>query len=155
MGPTNYLIDTFAAEIGADTVTFVPKLAGAMWVIPVIEDFTPGPTVVLADSAIATFDGATPKAITAAVRTPSVNPLTGNRQIILPPPAGGFTWTTTGVTNLPQTVYGYALTSDSTSFGSTKLLGTTKLEEPLTLTASGQAIENDDNTITINPAAFS
>lgn len=155
MKPTNALLDYVAAQMGADTVTFVPKLAAAQWIVAIQDDFTPGPTLLLPDSAMADFDGATPKAITAAVRVPSVNPLTGNRQIIMPPPAGGFTFTTTGTTNLPQTIYGYVMSSDSTTIGTGKLIAAVKFETPILLTASGQAFECEDNTLTINPGAIS
>lgn len=154
MKPVNFLLDAFAAALGATTVTFGPSLSEALFWIPIKSDFTPGPTLVLANTDIADFDGSTAKTIASAARTATINPLTGNRQIVLPPPAGGIAWTTTGTTNLPQTIYGVALSISGTDVTDEKLYAATKFEEPVVLTAAGQLFESEDNTITINPGAI-
>lgn len=106
-------------------------------VVPIKAAYTPGPNLALSDLTLSDFDGSTPIAQTVV---PVVNrdPVNGDFFVRVKPPAGGWNWTTTGVTNLPQNVNGYALTDA----GGTTLIGVTDpLTVPPVLTASGQNID--------------
>jgi len=154
MTPTNNLLNKMAAGLGATTVTFSPSLSAQLSFVPIKSDFTPGPTLVLDDTDIADFDGAAFLLDTAGAITPTINPLNGNRQLVIPPPANGIQWEVTGTTNLPQTCYGYVLTSSTITIEGANLLAAVKFEEPFLLTEEGQAFEGEDNKITINPGAI-
>ncbi len=138
--------------LGADTVT----LAAAAWVMPLKKAFTPGSDPEIDDTWIADFDGSTPKACGAATRVPHTDAGTGQVFLSMPPPAGGYLWTTTGVTNLPQTIYGYALSSSSTTVEGGDLLGT-QLQTPNVILSleggAGQSFQADEVRFTlIEPA---
>lgn len=145
MTPVEAVTEAMLAAIGADTVT----LAGACWVIPIKTNFTPDPAPTLVDADIADFTGATPKACGAAARPVLVDPATGNLFLNMPPPAGGFLWTASDAVNLPQTIYGVALSSDSTTVEGADLLGTQLLDAPLTLTGAGETVQLDSVTFTL------
>lgn len=155
MTPVNKLLDMIAAAIGADTVTFAPSLAAASFLCAVKTPFTPGPTTTFVNGTDnADFDGFANKAIAAGVRTAAVDPLVGGRKVILDPPAGGFRWTTTGTTNLPQTIYGVALTLTTNTLTTAKVLGCMLLETPVTLTATGQTFEVPEVSFNLIPGGI-
>jgi len=99
--------------------------------------FTPAPETVIGDLTLADFDGYAPLAVNSATAAVFQDPATGDWLIQLDEPAGGWTWITTGATNLPQTIHGFGLTN---STGAT-LYGSELLDEPVELTASGQGID--------------
>jgi len=132
-------------KLGADTVT----LAAACWLIWIKSPFTPGTVLTLTDADMADFATSTPLAITAATRPVLIDPSTGDQYLRMPPPAGGFNAVVTAGTNLPQTIYGAVISSDSTTVEGGVVFGSTLLEEPELLNATGQAFGIDDQRFTL------
>lgn len=100
--------------------------------------FTPSPTLTWAqfDDILADFDGYTDKVCGSPAVT-GLDPVSGLYQLWAPPPAGGFRWETTGTTNLPETIYGFALgNSDSSTLYASALFDT-----PVVLTDVNQVVE--------------
>ena len=104
----------------------------------VINDFTPDEDLTWADFTLADFDGSAALASPLGAQQFATDPLTGEQMVTMIEPAGGWRWETTGLTNLPQTVYGYILID--TLAAPDELLGITKLDTPIPLTVIGQEI---------------
>lgn len=153
MTPSTTVITALAAAMGATTVTFAPVLAPALWVLPIKTDFTQDPTTSLVNADIANFDGSVGKAIAAGARVPAVDPVSGDLVLNLPAPIGGFVWTTTGVTALPMTVYGVALSDDSATLTG-HYQACQRLDTPVELDASGQIIEIGPQSVRVAQSAF-
>lgn len=134
--------------LAADIPTLAPATANKIALV--IANFVPTETLVVGDLTLADFDGATPIAGATGAQQAGVDPATGEQLVTIKPPAGGYRWETTGVTNLPQTVYGYALLDNA----GTGLLATALLPTPVTLDAVGQEINIGEVTIAINPTPF-
>lgn len=145
MTPTETLVTEMLTMLGADTVT----LAAANFLIPIKTPFTAGPNPILVDADIADFDGSTPLATGAATRPVYSDSATGDLFLSMPPPAGGFIWHTTGVTNLPQTIYGVALSTDSTTVEGADLMGTVAFDTGVVLNAVGQVVQQDEVRFTL------
>lgn len=89
------------------------------------------------DLTFADFDGSTGKPVTVAEDMQvGFDPLTGEQVITINEPVGGWRWEVTGLTNLPQTVYGYALLTNA----SAAVIGVKTLPTPIPLTEVGQEI---------------
>jgi hypothetical protein len=98
----------------------------------VAADFTPSEGLVPGDLTFASFDGSTAKSPTVATDWQvGTDPATNEQLITAPEPAGGWRWEVTGVTNLPQSIYGFALLTAA----SAELLAVEKLAAPVTLIA--------------------
>lgn len=134
MEPSTLFVSAMVAGI-LDMAAFTLATLGK--VVPIKAPYTYTPNLVLADLTLADFDGSTPIAQDAVPST-YTDPLTGDSVIALTAPAGGFQWVTSGVTNLPQTIYGYALTDAA---GTTLVAVTDPLTTPIPLTATGQGID--------------
>jgi len=89
------------------------------------------------DLTFATFDGSTPIACGTGTQPEALDRNSNNAVISIKPPAGGFRFETTGTTDLPQTVFGFALLNDD----STVLLAAESLLEPITLSAINQLVQ--------------
>lgn len=136
MQATQAIIDAMAALLGADTGTLAagtPFVEVALVKAP----FTPGPDLVLADLTLADFDGYAALHAASAATQVFKDPATGENIIQVREPAGGWHWATTGVTNLPQTIHGFALLDPT---GAT-VYGAELLDAPVVLTASGQGVD--------------
>jgi len=129
---TQVLIDRVATLLAADTTTLAQ--VGLVNVHLAKEPFTPGPDLVLGDLVEADFDGYGALAVDSAAAQVFVDPITGDQVIQLDEPAGGWTWETTGVTNLPQTIHGAYLTNSANNV----VYGAELLDEQPELNASGQ-----------------
>lgn len=136
MQPTDLILDRIAELLAEDTTTLAPA-ALACEVHLAMNAFSPGTGTVLADLTEADFDGATEIDAGVGPQQNFIDPTTGRRVIQLLEPAGGWHWITTGVTNLPQTIYGYYVTNN----GGTILYGCALLPAPVLLTGVGQAID--------------
>lgn len=123
-------------ELAADNLPLA-AVAATNDVRLIIADFTPDENLTFADLTFADFDGSTELSAALGDQQTGEDPLTGDQLITMIEPAGGWRWTVTGVTNLPQTVYGYALIDTAAG---TDLLGVAKLPTPIPLTAVGQEI---------------
>ena len=127
----------FTAQINNLVATDTTWLANASpnTVALVIAPFTPAPTLQASDLTLASFTGGDPKSITAGNQTKIFDSTTGRRGILLVEPAGGLNFVCTGLTGLPQTVYGYALLkADGT------LIATALLDTPQTIVAVGNNV---------------
>lgn len=122
--------------LAADATTLAPA-ALANVIALVMNEIAPGEALTFADLVLATFDGSTPIAVGVGTQSTAENPFTGAEVISLKQPVGGFRWETTGVTNLPQTIYGFALLNDAVD----TLLAADLLDAPITLTAVDQLID--------------
>lgn len=135
MLPTKAVRLQLGELLAADDTTLAPAMS-ANKVALVKNAFTPDENAVIGDFDLADFDGSTP--ITGATGTQQVgiSPSTGDQIITIKEVAGGWRWETTGVTNLPQTIYGAILMNN----GGTTLLGMQLLDPPLTLSEAGQEV---------------
>lgn len=128
-----------AKLLAADPTTLAPA-ANACQVHLVMANFTPSEQLVASDLTFATFDGSTALAAGVGTQPEALDPNTNDAIIDILSPVGGWRWETTGVTNLPQTIYGFALTD----MAGTTLYASAKLATPVTLSAINQRIELDE-----------
>ncbi len=131
-----------AQLLAADTATFA-QAADANLVRLLVGEFPETEEVVIGDLTFANFAGSAGLEAELGAQPEGLDPVTGDAIITISPPAGGWRWETTGLTNLPQTVTGFALVTDD----SLTLLGVQRLEEPVTLNAVNQVINLDAITI--------
>lgn len=134
MKPTTAFLNGIAAAVAAD-VLFLAEVA-KVEIVLARNAFPEGIGTVIADLTLADFDGYAAKAVGVATVSVYTDPLTGDIVLLSAEPAGGWHWVTTGVTNLPQTIYGYGLT-DSTG---AVLIACKRFADPVTLNAIGQGI---------------
>jgi len=117
-------------------------------IILIKEPFTPDPDLTVGDLTFADFDGSLAKSLEAAGQPNfSLDPTTGFYLGTLQTGAGGFYWEVTGVTNLPQTIYGFALVSDD----ATQLLASALVDTPVPLSAVDQSVSLGALRFTIRP----
>jgi len=106
-------------------------------VVPLKAAYTPGLTLLFAGITPSDFDGST-----AIVQDDEpvvyTDPGTGDYIVNLVEPAGGWQWEVSGVTNLPQQVFGYGLLNAA---GNALVAVTPPLAAPITLNAVGQGID--------------
>lgn len=148
MTPTELLLQNSATAvtqntgIGADSAN----------VVLIKEPFDESRELEYADLTLADFTGSGPIAVESA----GALYWDSSRQqyyVRLIPPAGGWSWQTAspGV-NLPQTIYGFAITQ--TGLGGPYLLATHRLEEPRLLQEMGEEISIDDVEMPISKFMF-
>jgi len=138
MQATRALREKMAQLLAADAATLAPATdANVIWLVQ--SAFTPSEASVIGDLTVADFDGGDPLEVTTGAQAEGLDPLTADAVITLSPPVGGFRWEVTGTTNLPQTIYGFALVTDAGV-----LLACQTLPEPITLTAVNQFIDAGD-----------
>lgn len=135
MQATLALREAAAQLLAADAATLAP-VANGNKIALVMADWTPSELTALGDLTFATFDGATPLIAGVGTQAEGLNPNTSDAVITIKVPAGGWRWETTGVTNLPQTIFGFALVDN----GIAVLLASAKLPDPIVLTAVNQVI---------------
>jgi len=136
MVPTLALREKAMQLLAADTATLAPA-ANAKKIALVKVDFPPAETLVFADLDLADFDGSTPLDLGLGTQAEGLNPGTTDAVIDLKLPAGGLRWETTGLTNLPQTIYGWALLDNA----GTLLMASGIFEDPITLTAVNERVD--------------
>lgn len=135
MQATATLREKMAQLLAADVATLAPA-ADANIVALVKAIFTPTEATVVGELDLADFDGSTPLACGTGTQPEGLDPLTADALITLKSPVGGWRWETTGVTNLPQTIYGFALLNDD----GTVLLACERLTTPIVLNAVNQVL---------------
>jgi hypothetical protein len=135
MLPIQAIFERFGILLAADTSTLAPA-ANPPKVMLVKDPFTPADDLLVADLTEADFDGYAKISCEVAGQLQSTDPLTGDSVVEMKTPLGGWRWETTGVTNLPETIYGFALINN----GSTLLYGTELFDTPIVLTASNQTV---------------
>lgn len=135
MLPTKAVRLQLGELLAADATTLAPAM-DANQIALVKSAFVPDENALIADFTLADFDGSTPIAGATGTQQVGNDPATGDQIITIKEPAGGWRWESTGVTNLPQTIYGAILMDD----GGTTLLGMMLLDTPLTIAEAGQEI---------------
>jgi len=143
------LTQTFADSTAAGIAAIGPSFGSTDLEIGLAKAaFTPGLPLLIGDIDVADFDGYAGKGWDPTLW--AVDPASGLYVFYPTTPAGGFSWETTGVTNLPQTIHGYYLVdTDSGTLAAAALLDT-----PVVLTAANQIITIPLPTVTLSPAAF-
>jgi hypothetical protein len=121
--------------LAADATTLAPpalnnKIALVKAAFAVSEDLNAA-ALTLAD-----FDGSTELSAGLGTQQVGNDPATGEQIITIKEPVGGWRFETTGVTNLPQTIYGFALLDSTLA----TLIGAALLPAPIALTEIGQEI---------------
>lgn len=125
------------ASLGAETTYFNPGAGSEPYILLFKNNITPAESLTFANLVEADFDGYAAIKLGAGAQLVSLNPVDLTAVMDLRIPAGGFRWVTTGVTNLPQTVYGYALVNHA----KTILLASANLDAPITLDVAGLRID--------------
>lgn len=145
MLPTQDVRLALGTLLAADATLLAPAVS-ANKVILIKTEFTPNENIVPADYTEADFDGYAAKAGSTGAQETAIDPLTNQQIITITEPAGGWRFASTGVTNLPQTIYGYALV-DSTK---ATVLASALLPAPVPITASGQEVNLGSVKLTLN-----
>jgi len=136
MLPTKDLVERMADLLGADTVT----LAAPTTFVEIHlakAPFTPTATLVIGDIEEADFDGYLPLSAASAATQVFTDPATGDVMIQVREPSGGWNFQTSGVTNLPQTIYGFVLTDAAGAV----VHGSELLDVPVVLDGAGQGFD--------------
>jgi len=150
MFATKALRGAAATLLAADASTLAPA-TDANKIVLVKAPFTPGEGVALGDLTLADFDGSTPILVGVGTQPTGWDPNNDDRIIDLKPPTTGFRWETTGTTNLPQTIYGFALTDTAGAV----VHGSQLLDTPVVLDGTGQGFNIPNINFRLNAGAMS
>lgn len=134
MTPTQAFLNGCAAAIAADT-NFLAEVAKCQ-ILLAKNAFSEGIQTIIDDLTPADFDGSAPKDVGSATVIVWTDPVTGDIVLTSSEPLGGWLWTVTGTTNLPQTIYGYGLTDSA----GTLLIASRRFATPITLTQVGDGV---------------
>jgi hypothetical protein len=134
MTPTNVILAQIPALLAADTTTLAAALALKVHLSQA--NFTPGPALIVGSFTEANFSGYAALSPTPGSQNVFIDPATGLRTVELKAPLGGWVFITTGVANLPQTIYGFYVTDNAGAV----LYASQLLATPIPLTVSGQGI---------------
>lgn len=136
--PTPAVFQRAFILLGSDTVTFQKSDPNENLIILIQVDFNPLANPLIGSLTEATFDGYAARAILADGVPQSNDPATGDSLLDLPPNATSYLWETSGVTNLPQTIFGYAVVNSTkaTLYGSGLMPN-----GPVILTAVNQSVQ--------------
>jgi len=132
MQPTQYMINRVAAATVADVLSLADATNREVGLFK--NDFAPALSTVIGDLIEADFGGYARK--NGGVAESDIDPGTLQRILRVPAPVGGWAFKTTGLTNLPQTIYGFFLFGADTG----ELLGAFRFEDPITLTMIDQIV---------------
>jgi len=145
---TKALVDRMATLLAADVTTLAEVALIELHLSKTA--FTPGPIMVPGDFTEADFDGYAPIPVASAVAQVFNDPVTGDRIIQLNEPAGGWSFETTGVTNLPQTIFGAFLTDAAGAV----VHGCERLPADIELTATDQGFSLPNIRFRLNQSAL-
>jgi hypothetical protein len=134
MQPTTLIWKAQADLLVADTNTLGAVVALGVHLAKA--NFAPSLNLVIADLVQADFDGYATKAAGAAPYDAYYDAVSGFYTVRIKEPAGGWNWITTGLTNLPQTIYGAYLANGA----GTDLYGSMLFAEPVVLTDIDQGV---------------
>jgi hypothetical protein len=135
MTPSATLQSDIATLLAHDTGTLAAATAVNIHLAQ--NPFVPSPSLALASLTEANFTGYAALAGTSGNQNVYQDPLSGLQTVELIPPAGGWHFATTGVSNLPQTIYGWYVTDHLNAV----LYGSGLLATPIPLSISGQAFD--------------
>ncbi len=141
----NNIMGAIAAvdQLGSDT-------GEAKKVILFKNDFDPGVATLLGDLTLADFDGYAAKNLAEGVGLVGVDPLSLNREVVVKQAAGGLIWTLSGVTNLPQTIFGFAIVNKDAD----TLYAAERFENPLELIDGSEIVTVDKLAVEFAADAF-
>ena len=122
--------------LAADPATMAPA-ALALHVHLIQAPFVPGDTTDFTALVEADFTGSTAKAAGVGACQTFNDPVTQQLAIQLNEPVGGWHWKATDAVNLPQTIYGYAVTDNADAV----TLGSALLPSPAVLLAALDAVD--------------
>jgi hypothetical protein len=134
--PTNTLLARLQTLLQTDTGS-IASATLACKVHLAIAAFTPSVTLTIANLTEATFTGYAALVGGTGNQQAFFDPVTGQRQVQLLEPAGGWHWQASGTTGLPMTVYGWYVTDN----GVANLYGSALFPTPITLTNIGDAVD--------------
>jgi len=135
MTPSTALQLQIATLIADDTTTL--GSATALKVHLAKAPFTPAPNLDPTTLVPADFTGYAALSPPSGSQLVYQDPITGLFTVELKEPAGGWHFQTTAITNLPQNIYGWWVTDNT----SATLYGSGLLDTPVPLTASGQGFD--------------
>jgi hypothetical protein len=135
MIPSQTILNSLQTLLADDTGSL--GAAAVKHVHLIMAPFTPSPTTDFTALTEATFTGSTKLSAPAGNQSAFRDPGTGQLVVEMIPPAGGWHWQATAGANLPQTIYGWALTdlADAVTFGSGLL------PAPITLAQTGDGVD--------------
>lgn len=135
MLPVKVVRQELAVLLASDPTYIGPVAANKMALV--MAPFVPSENLVVENLTLADFTGSTPLAGVAGTQPTGTDPTTQEDVVTIKAPAGGWYWHTTALTNLPQTIYGFALLDATLA----TLIGTQLLSPPVTLQAIGDFID--------------
>lgn len=149
MIPVNALLASMATRLANDAAILADPAFVKIALVKAA--FNPIPTLVIGDLTFADFTGSAPKATTVAVAQTFLDPQTGEQIIQINEPVGGWHWQTTNLVNLPQTIFGYALTDPAGAV----LWATALLPAPIALNAVAQGVDIPQARFRLSASALS
>lgn len=149
MQATRALRHKCAQLLAADTATLA-QAATALKIALIMADFAEAESLTAGGVTLATFDGATPLDVGLNAQPEGFDPASDDSLIDLKPPAGGFRFETTGVTNLPQSIYGFALMSNDLA----TLYAAHRFAAPVVLEVINQRIECEDASLRLQAGSL-
>lgn len=135
MQPTRALWEAMQNLLAADTATLASVTALHLHLAA--NNFNPTLDLTLGGLTEATFTGSAAKAAGTGTQTTYYDVVSGYRVIEILEPAGGWHWSCTVTPGSPETIYGVYLTDTANAV----LYGAMKLDEPITISASGQGLD--------------
>lgn len=135
MQPTQLIWGKGQSLLAADTASLAQTSGCAVHLSQ--SAFTPSLSLTLSGVTEANYSDYSVMYSAAGTQNNYVDAATGHSVVEMIAPSGGWVFSTSTSGGLPQTIYGFYLTNHA---GST-LYGSATLSAPVTLTASGQAIE--------------
>lgn len=144
MTPTTRIYNSITDLLAANVADLAA--AAAKHVHLIMAPFTPDLGTDFTTLTPATFTGSGALSAASGAQQSFTDAVSIRRVVQLVEPLGGWHWVTGDAVNLPQTIYGYALTdlADAVTFGSQLL------PAPIVLTGAGQAIDVDQVRFTLN-----
>lgn len=144
MLPMRAVRNRLGTLLAADATTLAPA-SDANVVAVITATFTLGDNLVVGDLTLATDHGLEPIACATGAQLVALDPQSGAQIITLKAGAvPGFRWVSSGVFPPTITVYGFALLNEALD----TLLGVMELAEPIQITAAGQLLDGNDQTMT-------
>lgn len=132
--------------LAADTTTLAPA-ADNLKMALIKNAVVPSEAIVFADLQLADFDGSTPLDIGLNTQPTGLDPFNNDIILDFKPPTTGFRWETTGLTNLPQTIYGYAVLTNALD----DVYCVALFDTPIVLTAINQRVDDLVATLRVAP----
>jgi len=104
---------------------------------PIIVPFVPSAELTSGELTYATFEGSEAIVLNAQPQLGIIDSQTGRVGVLIKEPVGGLKWIATDVTDLPQTIYGWAIRDNDDG----SLLFSELLPEPVVISAVGNFVE--------------